>query len=160
VSSKSGGTSETSSFFRYFWSRYAADAAGRHFIAITDPGTSLETLAIERGFRRVFNAPPDVGGRYSALTAFGLVPAALVGVDVPALLEHARALAHASGSGVEGTDNPSLALGVALGQLALAGRDKVTFLVSPSIALLPAWLEQLVAESTGKHDTGIVPIAD
>jgi len=160
VSSKSGGTSETMSFFRYFWSKYSPDAAGRHFIAITDPGTSLEALARERGFRRVFNAPPDVGGRYSALTPFGLVPAALVGVNVAHLLEHARAMSSESGPGREGDRNPSIALGVALGELALAGRDKVTFLVSRSVALLPAWIEQLVAESTGKHGQGIVPVAD
>jgi transaldolase/glucose-6-phosphate isomerase len=160
VSSKSGGTSETTSFFRYFWSRYQPDAAGRHFVAITDPGTSLETLARERGFRRVFSAPPDVGGRYSALTAFGLAPAALVGVNVAHLLEHARAMSNASGPGAEGEQNPSVALGVTLGELALAGRDKVTFLTSRSAAPLPAWIEQLVAESTGKHGKGIVPVAD
>ena len=160
VSSKSGGTSETTSFFRYFWSRYTPEEAGRHFIAITDPGTSLEKLARERGFRRVFNAPPDVGGRYSALTAFGLVPAALVGVEIRALLEHAHAISGASGREVEGAANPSLVLGAALGELALAGRNKITFLVGASVALLPAWIEQLVAESTGKHDKGIVPIVD
>jgi transaldolase / glucose-6-phosphate isomerase len=167
VSSKSGGTSETASFFKYFWAKYQTDSAeaglrqaGRHFVAITDPGTSLETLAFERGFRRVFNARPDVGGRYSALTAFGLLPAALVGVDVRHLLEHARAMSAASGPSVEGAQNPSVSLGVALGELALAGRDKVTFLVSPSVALLPAWVEQLVAESTGKHGKGILPVAD
>lgn len=160
VSSKSGGTSETTSFYRYFWSRYPAGQAGRHFIAITDPRTSLEELARERGFRRVFNAQPDVGGRYSALTAFGLVPAALVGVDLPALLERAREMAEASAGSREGAENPSLALGAALGELVLRGRDKLTFLVSPSVALLPAWLEQLIAESTGKHGKGIVPIAD
>ncbi len=170
VSSKSGGTSETTSFFRYFWSRYQtsaaggphqpAGAAGRHFVAITDPGTSLEALAREREFRRVFNARPDVGGRYSALSAFGLVPAALVGVDVPHLLEHARAMAGAAGPGAEGDANPAVALGAALGELALGGRDKVTFLVGPSVALLPAWIEQLVAESTGKQGKGILPVAD
>ncbi len=160
VSSKSGGTSETTSFFRYFWSRYPRDRAGRRFVAITDPGTSLETLAGERQFRRVFLAAPDVGGRYSALTVFGLVPAALIGVDVAALLEHARTMAAASGAGVEGADNPSAALGVALGVLAAEGRDKLTLLVGPSIARLPAWLEQLVAESTGKQGLGIVPVVD
>ncbi len=159
VSSKSGGTSETMSFFRYFWAKYPANA-GRHFIAITDPGTSLEALARERGFRRVFNAPPDVGGRYSALTPFGLVPAALVGVNVAHLLEHARAMSSASGPDSEGEQNPSVALGVVLADLALGGRDKVTFLVSRSVALLPAWIEQLVAESTGKHGKGILPVAD
>jgi transaldolase / glucose-6-phosphate isomerase len=167
VSSKSGGTSETTSFYTYFWDRCQkgrADAPtgapGRHFIAITDHGTSLERLAVERGFRRVFNAQPDVGGRYSALTPFGLVPAALVGVDVPGLLDHAREMAEASGPTREGAANPSLVLGVALGELALAGRDKLTLLVGRSVALLPAWLEQLVAESTGKHGKGIVPVAD
>jgi transaldolase / glucose-6-phosphate isomerase len=160
VSSKSGGTSETTSFFRYFWSKYPVAEAGRHFIAITDPRTSLEALARERGFRRVFNAQPEVGGRYSALTAFGLVPAALVGVDVAHLLEHARAMSSASGPAAEGEANPSVALGVALAELALAGRDKVTFLVSPSVTLLPAWIEQLVAESTGKNGKGILPVAD
>ena len=160
VSSKSGGTSETTSFFRHFWSRYTSGDRGRHFIAITDPGTSLERLAVERGFRRVFNAPPDVGGRYSALTAFGLVPAALVGVDVSAVLDHARVLARQSGAGFDGAENPGIALGAALGELALAGRDKLTFLVGKSVEALPAWLEQLVAESTGKNGVGIVPIAD
>jgi transaldolase/glucose-6-phosphate isomerase len=160
VSSKSGGTTETTSFFRYFWSRYADDEAGRHFIAITDPGTSLASLASERRFRRVFEAPLDVGGRYSALTVFGLVPAALIGVDVAALLQQARIMAEASGPGVEGADNPAVALGVAIGTLAREGRDKLTMLVSPSVERLPAWLEQLVAESTGKQGVGIVPVVD
>jgi transaldolase/glucose-6-phosphate isomerase len=158
VSSKSGGTSETMSFFRYFWSRYGAGEAGTHFVAITDPGTSLETLARERGFRRVFQAPPDVGGRYSALTVFGLVPAALIGVDLSGLLDGALAMAAASGPGKEGADNPSVALGVALGTLARGGRNKLTLFASRSIAQLPAWIEQLVAESTGKQGVGIVPV--
>ena len=160
VSSKSGGTSETLSFFRYFWSRYGGVDGGRHFVAITDPGTSLETLAVERRFRRVFQAPPDVGGRYSALSVFGLAPAALIGVDVDTLLDHALAMAAASGPGREGADNPSVALGVALGTLARGGRDKLTILASRSLSQLPAWIEQLVAESTGKQGVGIVPVVD
>ncbi len=160
VSSKSGGTSETLSFFRYFWHRYPASRAGGHFVAITDPGTSLERLAEERGFRRVFHAPPDVGGRYSALTVFGLVPAALIGVDLEALLRRARVMERASGPDVEGDANPSTVLGAALGELALRGRDKLTFLVAPPFGALPAWAEQLVAESTGKNGKGIVPVAD
>jgi transaldolase/glucose-6-phosphate isomerase len=160
VSSKSGGTSETTSFFRYFWSRYPAGEAGRHFIAITDPGTSLETLAAERRFRRVFQAPPDVGGRYSALSVFGLVPAALIGADAGAILDHALAMAAACGPGREGADNPGVALGVTLGSLARAGRDKLTIFAGPSLSRLPSWIEQLVAESTGKQGVGIIPVVD
>ena len=160
VSSKSGGTSETTSFFRYFWSRYPAGEAGTHFVAITDPGTSLEKLASERRFRRVFQAPPDVGGRYSALSVFGLVPAALVGADVSAILDDALAMTAASGPGREGAENPAVALGVTLGALARAGRDKLTIFASPSLSRLPAWIEQLVAESTGKQGVGIIPVVD
>jgi transaldolase / glucose-6-phosphate isomerase len=160
VSSKSGGTSETTSFFRYFWSRYPTGDTGRHFIAITDPGTSLETLAAERRFRRVFQAPPDVGGRYSALSVFGLVPAALIGSDAGAILDHALAMAAACGQGREGADNPGVALGVALGSLARAGRDKLTIFAGPSLSRLPSWIEQLVAESTGKQGVGIIPVVD
>ncbi len=108
----------------------------------------------------MFSAPPDVGGRYSALSAFGLVPAALVGVDVAAVLEHARWLARAAAPGVDARHNPALALGAALGELAAAGRDKLTFLVGSPFESLPAWLEQLIAESTGKNGKGIVPVAD
>jgi transaldolase / glucose-6-phosphate isomerase len=162
VSSKSGSTLEPLSFFRYFWQRVSqtTHTPGRHFAAITDPGTSLERLAVERGFRRVFSSPPDVGGRYSALTVFGLVPAALIGVDVERLLDRARTMAEASAFCVSVADNAALALGAALGELTRAGRDKVTFLVSRSLAALPAWLEQLIAESTGKEGKGIVPVAD
>jgi transaldolase/glucose-6-phosphate isomerase len=162
VSSKSGGTIETLSLFRFFWKlcreRVSADRAGRQFVAITDPGSSLERLARERGFRAVFNAPEEVGGRYSALTSFGLVPAALLGVDLRGLLERARSLAHACGPEAPAGQNPGLVLGAALGELALAGRNKVTFLASPSLESFPDWIEQLVAESTGKHGQGIVPV--
>ena len=160
VSSKSGTTGETNSFYRYFWAKYSQDEAGRHFIAITDPGTSLDRLARERGFRAVFNAPADIGGRYSALTPFGLVPAALIGVDVPMLLSRAGRMSEASAACVPAKENPSLVLGAALGELALAKRDKLTFFVDRRIASFPAWLEQLIAESTGKNDQGIVPVAD
>jgi transaldolase / glucose-6-phosphate isomerase len=166
VSSKSGGTIETLSFFRFFWrfcqetcgDRLPADRVGRQFVAITDSGTSLERLARERGFRAVFNAPEEVGGRYSAFTSFGLVPAALLGVDLRGLLERGRAMSRACGPEVPAAQSPGLILGAALGELALAGRDKVTFVTSPSLESFPDWIEQLVAESTGKHGKGIVPV--
>ncbi len=162
VASKSGTTIEPLSFLHYFWDHMdrMTDAPGRHFAGITDPGTLLGDLARERGFRRLFEATPDVGGRYSALTAFGLVPAALIGVDVGRLLDRARTMAEATAFCVPDTLNPGLALGAALGEAARAGRDKATFLVSPSLAALPGWIEQLIAESTGKDDTGILPVAD
>ncbi len=163
VSSKSGGTTETLSFFYTFWDRVerARPAAepGRHFAAITDPGTSLEALARERGFRAVFPAPPDVGGRYSAFTPFGVVPAALAGVDLRELLARGREAAEACGPEVPPAESPGLVLGAALGELARAGRDKVTLYTSPAIRTFPDWLEQLIAESTGKSGTGIVPVA-
>ncbi len=160
VASKSGTTTEPLSFFRYFWAQVndVSDAPGRHFVAITDPGTSLEDLANERGFRETFHAPSDVGGRYSALTPFGLVPAALIGMDVHELLDRAWTLAESCAFCVPASENSALRLGAALGELAVDGRDKLTFATSPSLAAFPDWLEQLVAESTGKDDTGIVPV--
>jgi len=160
VSSKSGTTIEPLSLFHHCWERVGAETAqpGRHFAAITDPGTPLAGLAGERGFRRVFAARPDLGGRFSALSHFGLVPAALIGADVAGLLAGAARMAAACRRPPD--KNPGLVLGAALGELARAGRDKATFLVSPSLAALPTWLEQLVAESTGKDGTGIVPVAD
>ncbi|MDI6772892.1 MAG: hypothetical protein QME77_09950 [bacterium] len=162
VSSKSGTTTETLSLFMCFWHRFSQTEArpGERFVAITDPGTPLERLAWERGFRRTFLSPVDVGGRYSALSVFGLVPAALIGVDVRRVLSRAQGMAADCGPAVPETDNPGLVLGAALGEMALAGRDKVTFLASPSLAGLPAWIEQLVAESTGKDGKGIVPVVD
>jgi transaldolase/glucose-6-phosphate isomerase len=162
VASKSGDTIEPLSFFRYFWDQVSAitDRPGDHFVAITDPGTSLIDLAREHEFRGIFEAIPDVGGRYSALTAFGLVPAALIGVDVHRLTDRAWRMAEASAVCVPEPHSPALRLGAALGELALDGVDKVTFLVSPSLAAFPSWLEQLIAESTGKDDTGILPVAD
>ncbi|MFW2340283.1 MAG: hypothetical protein ACN4GK_09560 [Acidimicrobiia bacterium] len=157
VASKSGGTLETMSFFRYFWAATGAD--GSRFVAITDPGSSLEQIAGERGFRKVFLAPPDVGGRYSALSAFGLVPAALIGIDIRKLVDSALNMATASAAEVPTVDNPALRHGAVLGEFARAGFDKLTYLVSPSLTAFPDWLEQLVAESTGKDGVGIIPIA-
>jgi len=159
VSSKSGTTIETASLGDYFWERCAplSDHA-RHFVAITDPGSALEQVAAKRGFRRVFLAPSDVGGRYSALSVFGLVPAALVGVDVAGLVARAAPMGLpgvvARGAG----ENPGLVLGAVMGEAGRAGRDKLTLVASRSLAAFPAWIEQLVAESTGKDGRGIVPV--
>jgi transaldolase/glucose-6-phosphate isomerase len=162
VSSKSGTTTETNSFFYYFWDKLKQlkDDPGNHFVAITDPGTPLEKLAQERKFRATFSAPEDVGGRYSALTVFGLVPAALIGVDLGAVLIRARRMSEACGATAQETHNPGLILGAALGELALAKRDKITFLYSPALIAFPSWVEQLIAESTGKDRKGIVPVAN
>jgi len=160
VASKSGTTLETMSFYRTFWERVSrvTSTPGVHFVAITDPGSALDEMATDRQFRRVFAAPPTVGGRYSALSVFGLVPAALIGVDIRRLLERARSMAAASSDSVVASENPSLQLGVTLAQAALFGVDKVTFFGSPTIAALPIWIEQLVAESVGKEGKGIVPV--
>jgi transaldolase/glucose-6-phosphate isomerase len=162
VSSKSGTTTETNSFFYYFWHKLSGITAepGHHFVAITDPGTALERLAGERKFRATFAAPEDVGGRYSALTVFGLLPAALIGVDIGEILARARRMSESCGAAVPESSSPGLVLGAALGELTLAKRDKVTFLCSPSLIAFPSWLEQLIAESTGKDRKGIVPVAN
>lgn len=161
VASKSGGTTETASFHAYFYDRLRqleGDAAGRHFVAITDPETSLHREALEQRFRAIFLNPPDIGGRYSALSYFGLVPAALTGLDVGRLLEHARHVGSVCGPAVKAHENPAVKLGAALGEAARAGRDKMTVVTSPALAAFGTWLEQLVAESTGKEGVGIVPI--
>ena len=161
ASSKSGTTIEVESFHRYFRKRLRAklgDAYGRNFVAITDPGTPLETLARTEGFRRTFINPPDIGGRYSVLSYFGLVPMALSGIDIGRLLDRARAMARASGPSVPSATNPGVWLGTIMGTLAKAGRNKVTFLISEPIASFGYWVEQLIAESTGKAGQGIVPI--
>ena len=160
VCSKSGTTLETLSLFRFFWDRASAASgrAGRRFCAITDPGSPLAETARERGFRRLFEAPADVGGRYSAMSVFGLVPAALIGVQLTALLGRAETMARACRA-PRAEENPGLLLGAVLGELVLAGRDKATLLTSPSLESFPAWLEQLVAESTGKDGSGILPVA-
>ena len=162
VSSKSGTTLEPLAFLQYFWeaTRSRGVAPGPHFAAVTDPGTPLEALARSKGFRAVFRATPTVGGRYSALSAFGMVPAALVGVDVGGLLGAGALMAEACGASVAESENPGLGLGAVLGTLAAGGRDKLTFLTTPDLAAFPMWAEQLVAESTGKLGRGIVPVVD
>jgi transaldolase/glucose-6-phosphate isomerase len=154
VSSKSGGTIEPNALLAYFRS---LQPDPRHFVAITDPGTSMHGLAEDEGFRHVFLSDPEIGGRYSALSPFGIVPAALAGVDIQAVLEGAQ-VAQENCELPEG--NSGLWLGVALGELALRGRDKLTFVVDPPISSFGLWAEQLVAESTGKQGRGILPIAD
>ncbi len=162
VSTKSGTTVETLSFFHFFYNRVAealgAERAGSHFLAITDPGSKLAALAGRYGFRETFFNDPNIGGRYSALSFFGLVPAALVGVDLSRLLDRALAAAQACGPEVPVRDNPAAWLGAILGELAQAGRDKVTFVVPPTIASFGDWAEQLIAESSGKEGKGIVPV--
>lgn len=161
VSSKSGSTIEPLSLFEYFHSK-AHDAmgenAGDNFVAITDPSTPLEGFGKKYGFRRVFLNPHDIGGRFSALSYFGLVPAALTGVDISKLLYHASRASHAARPETHGVGNPVVMLGVAIGVLAKAGRDKLTFLLSPEFASFGLWIEQLLAESTGKEGMGIVPV--
>ncbi|CAA9410601.1 MAG: Glucose-6-phosphate isomerase [uncultured Rubrobacteraceae bacterium] len=163
VSTKSGGTEETFSFFKYFYSRVAEivgeERAGSHFVAITDPGSGLADTAEKYGFRETFLNDPNIGGRYSALSHFGIVPAALSGVDVERLLGSGRA---AKDELVAlGEDDPGVWLGTAVGELARsAGRDKLTLLTSPVLAPFGPWAEQLVAESTGKDGVGILPVAE
>jgi transaldolase/glucose-6-phosphate isomerase len=156
VSSKSGGTAEVMATLSYFWKLSGGD--GSRFVAVTDPGTSLEQLANERGFRKVFNADPNVGGRYSALTAFGLVPASLLGLDVKRLLAHAKWMMEQSAPDVLPARNPGMVLGAVMGTAALAKRDKLTVLADAPLVAFGSWLEQLIAESSGKDDTGIVPV--
>ena len=161
IASKSGSTLETLTHFRFFWDRVrrrtgSDEKAGEQFVAITDAGSPLEKLARERGFADVFENLPGIGGRYSALSYFGLVPAALCGVDLARLLARAEEAARACRA--PGRSNPGLVLGAALGAFARAGRDKATLVCSDRIAPFGAWLEQLIAESTGKEGTGIVPV--
>ena len=162
VSTKSGGTVETLSFFKYFYNQLVnlvgEDQAGQHFVAITDPGSSLADLAREYQFRETFLNDPNIGGRYSGLSYFGLVAAALIGVDLPTLLSRTTEMAAACGPQAPLRDNPGAVLGSVLGSLALAGRDKVTFVTSPSVASFGDWVEQLIAESTGKESKGILPV--
>lgn len=160
VSSKSGGTIEPLSMFAHYWESLGE---GRRFAAITDPGSGLERLAGEHGFRRVFHGDPNIGGRYSALSPFGIVPAALTGADAGALLQGSRAAweTRIQVNGEEVPQTPAWVwLGVALSALAKQGRDKLTLIVPPSLDGLGLWLEQLFAESTGKHGTGILPVAE
>jgi len=158
VASKSGTTLETLSHYRYFWQQ--AGQKGGQFIAITDPGTSLAEEASRRGFRRTFLNPPDIGGRYSALSYFGLVPAALGGVDLSGLLDRAATMVHACSPSVPAVENPGAWLGAVFAEAAKVGRDKITIIAPPAIQSFGVWAEQLVAESTGKEGKGLVPVAD
>jgi len=163
VASKSGETTETLSHFAYFWDQInsnprADGAPGRHFAAITDPGTSLEKLAREHDFRWIFSNPPDIGGRYSALSYFGLVPGALMGVNTGALLQRATDMAEACAASVPVGSNPGAWLGAAIGRMAVGGRNKLTLIASPRVSSFGYWVEQLIAESTGKRGKGIVPV--
>ena len=162
VSSKSGGTIETLSFYRHFLglteSSRKGGGAGGNFVAITDAGTPLERLGQEAGFRRVFLNPADIGGRYSILSWFGMLPAALTGIDVSRLLDSAAAMRDRCLVS-DGRANPGLRLGALLGAMALAGRDKATLITPPPIDSFGLWVEQMIAESLGKEGRGIIPVA-
>ena len=161
VASKSGGTVEVASMERYFWqvmSSAIGGDAGRHFIAVTDPGTALEQLAHSRGYRATFTNPADIGGRFSALSLFGLVPAALIGAPAEALLSAGTVMAE--GCQQHNHANAGLELGAFMSAAAVEGRDKLTVALAPSFASLGLWIEQLVAESTGKHGKGLLPVVD
>ena len=161
VSSKSGLTAETMAFYAFFREQIEKGSRGKpglQFVGITDGGTPLEKLAKSQGFRKVFLNPPTIGGRYSALSYFGLLPAALVGMDVAGILDRAVAAVEEAGDGVPIRDNPGVVLGAKLASLAKAGRDKVTFVFSPGIAPFGIWVEQLLAESLGKNGRGLIPV--
>ena len=162
VSSKSGGTTEPNVMKDYFFARVSetigADKAGHRFIAVTDPGSSLQKVATQQGFARIFYGDPTIGGRYSVLSPFGLVPAAAAGIDLRTLLAHTLAMVRSCGPDVPPHENPGVQLGLAMGLAGLEGRDKVTILSSPKIADFGAWAEQLIAESTGKDGKGLIPI--
>ncbi len=162
VSSKSGTTLEPNIFASYFYARVTellgAEEAGRRFVAITDPDSPLEELAERDGYRAVFHGLRSIGGRYSALSDFGMIPGAACGVDVMALLDNAERMAHACAACVPAADNPGLVLGAIIGTCAATGRDKLTLVTSSGIRDFGAWLEQLLAESTGKHGKGVIPV--
>ena len=162
VSSKSGSTLEPNIFFQFFWARtveaVGQEKAGRHFVAITDPGSKMEQVAKEHRFRAIFPGRPSIGGRYSALSNFGLVPAGVMGVDLPRFLRSTLAMVQACAGRVVASKNPGGVLGAVLGTLGNAGRNKVTLVASPGIGDVGAWLEQLLAESTGKQGKGLIPV--
>ncbi len=162
VSSKSGSTLEPNIFKQYFFDRVrkpsAQAKAGKHFIAITDPGSHMQKVAEADGFRHIFFGLPSIGGRYSALSDFGMIPGAIQGVDIHKFLELADEMAHACASVVPADENPGVILGAILGTAQKNGRDKLTIVTSPGIGDLGAWLEQLIAESTGKEGKGIIPV--
>ncbi len=162
VASKSGGTIEVMSLFAHFWktvTRTKGNRGGEQFVAITDPGTGLEKLAKDYGFGHTLNNPPDIGGRYSVLSLFGLAPAALLGLDVERLLDRAKRMADQCRQRESIEANPGAFLGTAMGALATAGRDKVTIVASSPLVTFGLWVEQLLAESTGKDSTGLIPVA-
>jgi transaldolase/glucose-6-phosphate isomerase len=162
VASKSGSTLEPNIFKQYFFDRVrqvvGVQEAGRRFVAITDPGSEMQQVAENDGFRSIFFGVPSIGGRYSALSAFGMVPAAVMGLNVQRFLQLAHEMVQACGAEVEPAENPGVVLGTVLGLAARQGRDKVTLFASPGICGLGAWLEQLLAESTGKQGTGLIPV--
>ncbi len=162
VSSKSGSTLEPNIFFQFFWAKtveaVGQEKAGRHFVAITDPGSKMEQVAKEHRFRAIFPGRPSIGGRYSALSNFGLVPAGVMGVDLPRFLGSTLAMVEACAGSVVASKNPGGILGAVLGTLGKAGRNKVTLIASPGIGDVGAWLEQLIAESTGKQGKGLIPV--
>jgi transaldolase/glucose-6-phosphate isomerase len=162
VSSKSGGTTEPNVMKDYFFAQVSkaigTEAAGHRFIAVTDPGSSLEKVARKQGFARVFHGDPAIGGRYSVLSPFGLVPAATAGIDMKSLIHHTLAMVRSCGADVPPHENPGVQLGLAMGLAGLEGRDKVTIFSSKKIADFGAWAEQLIAESTGKEGKGLIPI--
>jgi len=162
VSSKSGSTTEPNVMKDYFFAQVSkaigADKAGHRFIAVTDPGSSLEKVATRQGFARIFHGDPTIGGRYSVLSPFGLVPAATAGVDLRTLLRHALSMVRSCGPEVPPHENPGVQLGLAMGHAGLEGRDKVTILSSKKTSDFGAWAEQLIAESTGKEGKGLIPI--
>ncbi len=164
VASKSGSTIEPNALLAYLShevsERLGPDHAGGRFVAITDPGSNLEAVAQDKRFAGIAYGIPEIGGRFSALSPFGLLPAALMGIDTADFLARTQAMAEACGPDVRPADNPGVQLGLVMGTLARAGRDKLTLVISPGIELLGAWLEQLICESTGKHGRGIVAIGD
>jgi transaldolase/glucose-6-phosphate isomerase len=162
VASKSGTTLEPNIFEQYFYEKVkqsvGAAEAGKRFIATTDPGSQMQKVAESNGFRHIFYGVPSIGGRYSALSNFGMIPAAIQGVDVPKFLDRAEEMVQACASAVPADENPGAILGAILGTLQKSGRDKVTLFASPGISDLGAWLEQLLAESTGKEGKGLIPV--
>jgi len=162
VSSKSGGTLEPNIYKQYFFTRVREAVgdkeAGNRFIAVTDPGSKMQHVAENDKFRHIFPGVPSIGGRYSALSNFGMVPAAVMGIDVLKFLNRTEEMVHACGPTVPARENPGVVLGAILGTLATSGRDKLTIIASPGISDLGAWLEQLLAESTGKNGKGIIPV--
>ena len=160
IASKSGTTTEPIAFHRYWYNEVAqkTDSPGKSFLTITDPGSQMADTAAAESFRRIFLNQPDIGGRYSALSYFGMVPAALMGLDVARLLRQAQSMSDACKPEVPVEQNPAAILGAVMSECALAGRDKLTIVTDENLSALGLWIEQLIAESTGKEGKGIVPI--